>query len=183
MTTGFEYEAVESGSFVRLNTGEYPGRVVDVIEENNDFGKRTRLDIEVVGQKAEDGSPAILRKWCNPKLSPKTNLGIWYQRVTGDKVEFGVGKRYSPRNMIGKLCRLGVHNPDPEKGSRIRDILRAGGQGVDAPASKPLEGAEEQFYTPDDDACRCGKPVFKYAANGQALCEEHAELLANFGAA
>jgi predicted nucleic acid-binding Zn finger protein len=175
-----DYEAVESGRFVKVKDGTYPATVHDIVEDDNQYGLRVKWVIRLANQKAEDGGPADLFKWCNPKLSPKTNLGIWYQRVSGEVIEFGKGKHYSPRSLIGKPCLVRVVNPDPEKGSRIDDILAP----LSASSRTPtiIQDETSAVFT-EDDFCKCGKPIFTFLPNGRGVCEEHAEMLKGFGAA
>ena len=173
-------EARESSSIVE--PGVYDAKIVDMIEEDGNFGGQIKFVFELADQFYESGARAGENiqqwGWASTTLSPKSKLWKWLRQVTGITPVFGQPFDVTAA-LLGQpvIITMGYS----ESGDRVvvTDVNKGKGAAKAQPAARPAPAAAAPAEATDKLICvfpKCGREAFSLDDDGNAQCPKHGGL-------
>ena len=111
---------IVSSEAISLDDGKYKGEIVNEELRTTMYNGKSLtyndFEIAVDGIQKKDGSPFVLRTGFSFVMSKKSELGQFYERLTGETIDESE-KEYDTAKLVGKKVSFLVSNNKTDKGT------------------------------------------------------------------
>jgi len=138
---------IKKSTFTLHPEGFYTGELVEIAEEESEYGPRIKFVFET-GEKKENGESLGIWHYCSPKLSPLSKLSTTLTGILGCKFD-DLEEEFDLAGLKGRKTRITVkHVTSQNTGTefaKIESFLPESG-GVDSqqPTQQPAQATKAQ---------------------------------------